>query len=159
MTKAASPIPRGFHTITPHLVIRGALEAMAFYQKAFGAEETLRNMGPNDMLLHGEMKIGNAHFMIAEEWPQMQYWVSPQQLQGTTTALSLFVDDADSWFNRAVEAGCQVSLPMMDAFWGDRYGKVRDPFGHEWEISTRMEDLTPEEISANAAQFFAQMEE
>ncbi len=150
------PIPEGFHTITPHLVVRNASEAIEFYKKAFGAEEIMRMPGPdgND-IMHSEIKIGNSMLMIVDEMRGMENWLSPQKLNGTTVALALFVEDADKLFQRAVDAGANVTMPMMDAFWGDRYGKVTDPYGHQWEICTHKEDLTPQEIGKRAAQFFS----
>ena len=95
--------------------------------------------------------------MIVDDMPQMEYWVAPTRLGGTTMAIALYVEDADAVMERAVEAGAKVSLPISDAFWGDRYGKITDPFGHEWEIMTHLEDLTPEEIQKRAAEFFANL--
>ena len=155
----AKPIPEGFHTVTPHLVVRDAAKAIEFYKRAFGAEEIMRMPGPGGQgIMHAEIKIGDSCLMIVDEMPQMERWVSPQKLSGTTVALALYVEDADKLFQRAVDAGAKVSMPMMDAFWGDRYGKVTDPFGHEWEICTHKEDLTPEEIGKRATKFFAGME-
>ncbi len=158
MAKAAHAIPPGFRTVQPHLVVRGAARAIEFYQRAFGAEEVSRAPMPGgDLLMHAEVRIGDSIVMLVDELPQMRYWVSPQQLQGTSVGISLHVEDADAWFERAVAAGCEVSLPIMDAFWGDRYAKVRDPFGHEWEIVTHQEDLTPEAMAERAQAFFAQL--
>ena len=150
-----NPIPEGFGTLTPHLVVKGAAEAIEFYKKAFGAEEVGRMPGPGGMLMHAEIRIGDSMLMLVDEMPMMERWVSPPSLKGTSVALALYVEDADALFQQAVEAGATVSMPMMDAFWGDRYGKVTDPFGHEWEISTHKEDLTPEEIDQRAAAFMA----
>ncbi len=155
---SVKPVPEGFHTITPHLVVRNAEQAIAFYKKAFGAEEIARMTDPGGGgIMHAELKIGDSMLMLVDEMPQMQGWVSPQKLGGTTVAMALYVEDADALFNRAVEAGATVVMPMMDAFWGDRYGKVADPFGHMWEICTHKEDLSPEEIGKRAQAFFAQM--
>ena len=155
----ANPIPEGFHTATPHLVIRGASDAIEFYKRAFGAEEISRMPGPGGLLMHAEIKIGNSIIMLVDEMPQMERWLSPSSLNGTTMGIALYVEDCDALFQRAVEAGATVSLPMMDAFWGDRYGKVTDPFGHEWEIMTHKEDVSPEEMEERAGQFFANMGE
>jgi uncharacterized glyoxalase superfamily protein PhnB len=158
MAKPGKPIPEGFRSLTPHLVIRGAGKAIDFYKKAFGAEEIVRMPGPDGRtVMHAELKIGDSMLMLCDEFPQMQRWVSPDQLKGTTVALSIYVEDADKLFQRAVSAGGKVSMPMTDAFWGDRYGKVTDPFGHEWEIATHKEDLTGEEIGQRAQAFFANM--
>lgn len=154
----ANPIPEGFRTVTPHLVVKGAAEAIEFYQKAFGAEEILRMPAPDGTsVLHAELKIGDSMLMLCDEFPGMERWVSPQSLNGTTMAICLYVEDVDKSFQRAVDAGATVSMPVMDAFWGDRYGKVADPFGHEWELATHKKDLTPEEIAKGAEEFFKNM--
>ncbi len=155
---AVDPIPDGFHTITPHMVVRGASEAIEFYKKAFGAEEIMRMPGPNGMgVMHSEIKIGNSMLMLVDEMPMMDRWVSPAKLNGTTVALAIHTDDTDALFKRAVDAGATVTMQPMDAFWGDRYAKVADPFGHEWEICTHQEDVTPEECAKRAEAFFANM--
>ncbi len=143
-------------TVTPHLVVKGAADAIEFYKKAFAAEETMRFPSPDGkMVMHAEIKIGGSILMLADEMPQMEYWVSPVSIKGTTVGIALDVDDADAWFDRAVKAGARVSMPMMDAFWGARYGKVTDPFGHEWELSTHKEDLSPEEVMQRAKECFS----
>ena len=153
-----NPIPEGFHTITPHLVIRGAAQAINFYKKAFGAEEIMRMPGPDGKtVMHAEIRVGDSPIMLCDEFPNMERWVAPPSLKGTTVAIALYVPDADKVFQQAVDAGATVTMPMMDAFWGDRYGKVTDPFGHEWEISTHKQDLTPEQIGKGAEEFFANM--
>ena len=151
------PIPPGHGTVTPYLVVRGAERALDFYKRAFGAKEIRRSPGPGGLLMHAEMKIGDSIVMLCDEFPQMARWVSPESLQGTTVALHLYVEDADSVFARTVAAGAKVSMPLMDAFWGDRYGKLTDPFGHEWSISTHKYDYTPEEMRKKAEEFFAQL--
>lgn len=152
------PIPEGFHTITPHLMVRDGAKAIEFYKKAFGAEEIMRMPSPDGKsIMHAELRIGDSLFMLGDEMPQMQRWVAPPSLNGTTVGMALYVADADKAFKRAVDAGASVSLPMADMFWGDRYGKVTDPFGHEWAIATHKEDLTPEEIGKRAEAFFANM--
>ncbi len=149
-------IPEGYHTVTPHLVVRGAERAMEFYKKAFGAEERGRMLGPGGLLVHAELRIGDSVIMLCDEFPGMERWLAPESLKGTTTALHLYVQDADVAFERAVAAGAKVSMPLMDAFWGDRYGKLTDPFGHEWSIATHKHDYTPKEVRKNAEAFFAQ---
>jgi PhnB protein len=150
-------IPSGYRTVTPHLVIRGAASAIEFYKKAFGAKELRRSPGPGGLLTHAEIKIGDAIVMFCDEFPQMQRWVSPESLKGTTFALHIFVKDADATFAQAVTAGAKVSMPMMDAFWGDRYGRVTDPFGHEWSIATHQHDYSPAEVRKKAEEFFASL--
>ena len=156
MAKQAKPIPDGYHAVTPHLVVREAAKAIEFYKKAFGAEEMARMPGPDGKLvMHAQLKIGDSIVMLGDEFPQMQRWVSPQQLKGTTIALHLYVKDVDQAFKRAVDAGATVSMPVMDTFWGDRYGRVTDPWGHEWSLATHKRDLTLDEIAKGAQAFFA----
>jgi len=146
-------IPDGFGTVTPHIVIKGAAQAIDFYKKAFGAEELFRMPGPDGQsIMHAEIKIGNGIVMICEEFPEMCR--SPKTLGGTPVTVHLYVEDADKAFDRAVKAGATASMPPSDMFWGDRYGKVTDPFGHEWSIATHKEDVTPEECGKRAAAFF-----
>ncbi len=153
---AVKPIPDGFHTVTPHLVIKDAAAAIDFYKKAFGAEEIARMPGPGGQgVMHAEIKIGDSMIMMCDEFPGMDNPKSPKSLNGTTITLMLYVKDVDSAFQRAVGAGATVSMPVTDMFWGDRYGKVSDPFGHEWAIATHKEDLTLEEIGKRAAEFFS----
>lgn len=157
MPKKAKPIPKGFRTVTPHLVVKDTAAALKFYQKAFGAKKRGVLKGPGGQgIAHAEFEIGNSILMIGDEMPMMQYWVSPQQLSGTTICLSLYVEDCDKLFKKAVKAGCTVVMPLEDQFWGDRYGRVRDPFGYEWAIASHKLDLTPKEIGKAAAAFFAQ---
>ena len=154
----APPVPERFHTITPHLVVRNATDAVEFYKKAFGAEEIARMPRPDGKgVMHCELKIGDSLIMLCDEMPQMERWLSPQSLNGTTVAVHLYVNEVDAVFDKAVRAGATVSMPVMDAFWGDRYGKVTDPFGHEWSIATHMKDLTPEEMQKGAEEFFYNM--
>lgn len=156
MAGKAKPIPDGFRTITPHLVLRDADAAIAFYKKAFGAEELTRMPGPDGKLvMHAAIKIGDSIVMLCDEFPGMKRWVAPPSLNGTTIAIHLYVEDVDAVYKRAVNAGCKPSMPVMDTFWGDRYGKLTDPFGHEWSVATHKQDLTPEEVQKGAAEFFS----
>jgi PhnB protein len=156
---AVSPVPRGMHTVTPHLVVRpgGGAAAMAFYQKAFAAQEVMRMTGPDGKgIVHSEMKIGDSTIFLGEEWPGMRV-VSPEKVKVTTVSICLYVDNVDEWFNRAVAAGCQVSMPLMNMFWGDRYGKVTDPFGHEWALAQHIEDVSPEDMVRRYAEEMKKM--
>ena len=154
MSKAKA-IPDGFRTVTPHMCIKDAAKAIEFYKHAFGAEELCRMPGPDGQsVMHAELKIGDSMIMICGEFPQMDYCLSPTSLKGTSVTISLYVEDVDKLYKQAVDAGATATMPPMDAFWGDRYGKVRDPFGHEWGIATHLEDLTPEEIGERATAFF-----
>ena len=157
MAKAVKAVPEGFRTITPSLVVRGGAQAIEFYKKAFGAEELVRMPGPDGKgVMHAELKIGDSIFFLGDESPQMAS-KSPQTLGGSTGALHLYVADVDASFKRAVSAGARVSMPVADMFWGDRYGKVTDPFGHEWGLGTHKEDVSPADMEKRAKAFFAQM--
>ena len=154
---AVAPIPPGFRTVTPHLVMRGAAKAIEFYKKAFGAEEIMRMPGMTEGSIgHAEIKIGDSIIMLADEWPGMALQ-APEKLGGTTVSIHLYVKDCDTMFNQAVAAGAKVAMPVMDMFWGDRYGKVMDPFGHEWAIATHKEDVSPEECARRGAEAMKQM--
>lgn len=144
-----NPIPPGMHTITPHLVCAGAADAIEFYKKAFNAEELARLPGPDGKLMHALIKIGDSMAMLVDEYPE---WGSlgPNARHGTSVTLHLYVEDADGRFQQAVDAGCTVRMPLADTFWGDRYGIVQDPFGHQWSIATHIRDVSPEEIQAAA---------
>jgi uncharacterized glyoxalase superfamily protein PhnB len=153
-----NPIPQGFHTLTPHMVVRDAEQAIDFYKKAFGAEEVFRMPGPaGEGVMHAELQIGDSRLMMCGEWPGMDHLASPQTKKCTTVSLHMYVNDADAVFKKAVDAGATPTMPPMDTFWGDRYGKVTDPYGHEWGIATRKQDLTPEQIGKGAEEWFAQM--
>lgn len=157
MATQVKPIPAGFHTVTPKLTVRNADKAIDFYKRALGAEERMRFLGPDGTsIMHAEIKIGDSIIMLGEEQPTMGC-SGPQMLGGTPVNLFLYIEDADKIFNRAVSAGAKVLMPVADMFWGDRAGKVADPFGHEWMIATHKEDLPPEEIRKRAMAFFAQM--
>ena len=154
-TKAESYKPRGFHSVTPHMVVKDAKAAIEFYKKVFGAEEVDVMPSPYGGIMHAEIRIGESVVMMADEMPMMEYLVSPQTLKGSTMALAMYVEDVDAVYKRALDAGATSVAEPMDAFWGDRYSKVRDPFGHDWEILCHLEELTPEEIGARAQEFFA----
>ena len=154
---AVKPIPDGFNSVSAYLIVRNSVDALDFYKKAFGAEACSRMAGPDgESTMHAEMRIGNSTVMLSDENPQWEM-KSPQTLGGSPTSLHIYVEDADEVFNRAVAAGCTVKAPLMDAFWGDRYGKLVDPFGHEWGIATHKEDLSEEEIAKRGAEWFANM--
>ena len=152
------PVPEGFHRATPHMVIRDCASAIDFYSRAFGAEERCRMPGPGGQgVMYAELQIGDSIIMMADEQPQMEGWVSPSKLNGTSIALHLYVQDVDAAFKRATDAGATLKMPPTDMFWGDRYCMVIDPFGHHWSIATHKEDLTPEEIGKRGEAFFAEM--
>jgi PhnB protein len=139
-----NPVPEGFHTLSPHLVVQGAAQAIEFYTKAFGAKEIMRlEMGP--VLGYVEMQIGDSRFMVNDEFPEHGKFAPHAQGSGVT--LHLYVDDVDRVFAQAVAAGAESLMAPENMFWGDRYGQVKDPFGHCWAIATHVEDVSPEECS------------
>ena len=155
---AVSPIPPGHHTITPYLMLRDPAAAMEFYKKAFGAIELVRMLMPDGKsIMHAAMKIGDSIFFMATEGPGMPM-ASPETAGTTTVALHLYVPDVDASFAKAVAAGATVAMPPMDMFWGDRFGKVTDPFGHHWSIATHVEDLSPEEMCKRGAEAMKNMD-
>jgi len=155
MAKAAKPVPEGYHTVSPYLVIRNAAKAIEFYQQAFAAEERFRMPGPDGKIMHAELQIGDSIVMLSDEFPEMGA-PSPQTLNGTSVSIFLYVEDVDAVFKKAVDAGAKVLMPVADMFWGDRFGKLTDPFGHQWQIATHTEDLTPEEMGKRAEEFSKQ---
>jgi PhnB protein len=151
------PIPEGYHTVTPYLTVRNASDAIEFYKRAFGAEERGRMRGPDGKsIMHAEIKIGDSIVMLSDEFPQGDTR-SPQGLAGTTVSLILYVPDVDAAFQRAESAGARATMPPANMFWGDRFGKLTDPFGHVWGLSTHMEDVSPEEMTKRAQAAMAEM--
>ena len=145
---AVKPIPEGYHSVTPYLIIKGAADAIEFYKKAFGATELMRfPMG--DKIGHAEIKIGDSPIMMADEYPEMGY-KGPKALGGSPVSIMLYVEDVESVFNRAVTAGATVKEAVQDKFYGDRSGTLQDPFGHVWHIATRKEDVSVEEMQRRA---------
>ncbi|MGA2128200.1 MAG: VOC family protein [Xanthobacteraceae bacterium] len=144
-TSKAKPIPDGMHTVTPHLVCAGAAEAIAFYQKAFGAVEVMRMPGPDGKLMHASVRIGDSAVMLVDEMPEHGA-LGPKALKGSPVTIHLSVEDVDAFVSRAVAAGAKVTMPVADMFWGDRYGRIEDPFGHHWSIATHIRDMSPEEM-------------
>jgi PhnB protein len=145
MPNKIKPIPDDYRGITPYLVVKGAAKAMDFYQKAFSATEIMRFDQPDGRIGHAEMQIGDARFMLADEFPEMKIF-SPQTLGGTSVYFLIYVEDVDALFNRAVTAGAKVDKPVADQLYGDRNGTLMDPFGHKWTIATHIEDVSPEEM-------------
>ncbi len=143
---SVKPIPDGYHSITPYLIVDGANKALAFYKQAFGATETMRMSYPgSDKIGHAEMRIGDSVIMLADEHPEMEF-LGPGHFGGTPVSLMLYVEDVDAVAKRAVDAGATELRPVTDQFYGDRMGTFKDPFGHVWSISTHIEDLSPEEV-------------
>lgn len=141
------PIPDDMHSITPHLVCKDASAAIAFYRQAFDAKELARLPGKDGKLLHAMVRIGDSNLMLVDEYPE---WgsVGPQALKGSPVTIHLYVEDVDAVVARAVAAGARITMPVDDMFWGDRYGKLEDPFGHQWSVASHTRDVSPEELQA-----------
>lgn len=155
---ATQPIPSGFHTVSPHLVIQDASAAIDFYARAFGAEEVERVPGPGGQgVMHATIRIGDSPLMLNDEFPDWGV-VGPTALGGSPVTVHLYVEDVDALYQRAVDAGATVVMPLDDTFWGDRYAKLKDPYGHLWSIATHIKDMTPDEIAAAAAAAMAPQE-
>ena len=145
MPNKVQPIPKGYHSVTPYLIIDGAAKAIEFYKKAFGATEIMRMPGPNGRIGHAEIQIGDSRVMMADEHPEMGYR-SPNATENTPVSLLIYTENADKTFNAAISAGAKSLKPLADQFYGDRMGTLQDPFGHVWTIGTHIEDVTPEEM-------------
>ena len=145
MSSKVSPIPGGYHSVTPYLLIGGAGAAIDFYIRAFGAVEVLRLTAPDGRIGHAEIRIGDSHLMLADEHPEMDF-LGPQRRGGTCVTMHLYVADAETVFARAIAAGAKELRPLCDQFYGDRSGAVTDPWGHIWSIASRIEEITPDEI-------------
>ena len=150
-------IPEGMHSVTPHLICAGAAKAIEFYKQAFGAEEGARLPGPDGRLMHASVKIGDSQVMLVDEMPE---WgaLGPKSLKGTPVTIHLYVEDVDALVARAVKAGAKVTMPVADQFWGDRYGKLEDPFGHHWSVATHVRDVSMEEVQSAMRQMAKSMQ-
>ena len=139
------PVPDGMHTVTPHLICAGAADAIEFYKKAFGAVEEGRLPGSNGRLMHAMIRIGDSAVMLVDEMPE---WgaLGPKALKGSSVTIHLYVEDVDAVVKRAVAAGAKITMPLEDMFWGDRYCKLEDPFGHRWSVATHIRDVSREEM-------------
>lgn len=149
-------IPDGFHSLTPHLTVAGASDAIEFYKKAFGATELARMGGPDGRVMHAMLRIGDSPLMLNDEFPEMGGH-GPIKLGATAVTVHLYVDDCDAVYDRAVAAGAKGLMPPQDMFWGDRYGRLTDPFGHSWSIATHRKDMTPAEIQEAGRKAMAEM--
>jgi len=149
MPREVKPIPEGYHTVTPYLTVNDATRAIDFYKRAFGAQETVRMQGPAGKIGHAELKIGDSIVMLADEMPGSGSR-SPQSLGGSTVNIFLYVKDVDAAFRQAINAGAKAETQPADMFWGDRYGKLSDPFGHSWSLATHKEDVAPDELQRRA---------
>ena len=146
---AIKPIPDGYRTVTPYLIIKGAADAIDFYKHAFGATEMLRMADPQGRVGHAEIKIGDSVIMLADEHPAMGYR-SPRSLGGSSISILLYLEDVDGVFERAVKHGAKAQRPVENQFYGDRSGTLEDPFGHVWTVATHVEDVPPEEMKRRA---------
>lgn len=154
MANPAKPIPEGYHTVTPGLTCKNAAQAIEFYKKAFGAQEIMSMPSPDGKITHAEMRIGDSVIFVNDEFPGM--CAAPSR-SVPSSSLFLYVANVDSTFDQAVAAGASPAMPVQDMFWGDRYGKVVDPFGHHWGIATHTEDVAPEEIDRRTKAYFASL--
>jgi PhnB protein len=148
--------PEGGHTLTPHVVVHDAVAAIEYYRKVFGAIENNRMAGPRGAVMHAELQIGNSILMLADEVPEMGS-SSPRTIGDSPVSLMLYVDDVDAVFERAVAAGAEAEMPPADMFWGDRFARIKDPFGHKWSLVTHLEDVDAEEVDRRAKAFVAEM--
>ena len=145
-------IPDGMHSVTPHLICTGAADAIEFYKKAFNAVEMMRMPTPQGKIMHACVRIGDSNVMLVDEMPE---WgaLSPKSLKGSPVTIHLAVDNVDAFVAQAVAAGAKITMPVADMFWGDRYGKIEDPFGHSWSVATHIRDVSPQEMQKAAAEF------
>ena len=155
MPSQAKPIPQGYRSVTPYLTLNDAARALDFYKRAFGAQEIMRMDGPNGKIGHAEIKIGDSMIMLGDEMPGSGAR-SPQSLGGTTGGVFLYVENVDTFFKQAVAAGAKAESQPADMFWGDRYGRLKDPFGHSWAVATHKEDVAPAEMSKRMQEATAQ---
>jgi PhnB protein len=157
MAKKAQAIPKGYHTVTPSIVVAGAAKAIDFYKKALGAEEIMRFPGPDGKIMHAEIRIGDSVIMLVDEMPD-QGGRGPKLIGGTPVSFFIYGEDVDAAWKRAVDAGAKPIMPLDDQFWGDRTGLLEDPFGHHWWLAQHIQDLTPEELRTRSEAFFSQMQ-
>jgi PhnB protein len=150
------PIPKGYHSITPYLVVNDAARAIDFYKRAFGAQEKMRMDSPGGKIAHAELKIGDSIIMLSDEMPGTGAR-SPRSLGGSAASVFLYVENVDTVFKQAVSAGAKADAEPSDMFWGDRYGKITDPFGHQWSLATHKEDVAPEEMAKRTKDAMAKM--
>jgi PhnB protein len=153
---AVKPIPEGYHSLNTYLAVNDAAAAIEYYSEVFGAKERFRMDGPDGSIGHAELQIGDSVLMLADPNPQSSA-KSPKELGGTSTGILLYVEDVDTIVKKATDAGGTLTMPVEDMFWGDRFGQVTDPFGHNWQIATHVEDLTEEQMAERAKAAMAAM--
>jgi PhnB protein len=153
---AAKPIPEGYHTLTPYLTVEDTAKAIDFYKEAFGAEEIMRMQAPDGSIGHAEIQIGDSRVMLSDPFPQSSVR-PPKERGGATASIFAYVEDCDALFDQATGAGAEVTAPLQDMFWGDRFGSLTDPFGHVWSIATHIEDVPEEEMAERAKAAMAEM--
>ncbi|HUK94815.1 MAG TPA: VOC family protein [Gaiellaceae bacterium] len=153
---AVKPIPEGYHSVTPYLAVEDASKAIEFYKEAFGAEELMRMPGPDGKIAHATIQIGDSKVMLSDPFDQSTVR-PPAERGGPTGSIFLYVEDVDATFERATDAGAEVTMPLDDMFWGDRFGSITDPFGHVWSLATHKEDLTEEEMAERGKVAMAEM--
>jgi PhnB protein len=155
-TSNVKPIPEGYHSLTPYLTVDNAAAAIDFYKRAFGAQEIMRMAGPGGKISHAELRIGDSVVMLSDEMP-MGGSRAPKSLGGTTGSIFAYVNDVDAVFHQAVSAGAKAEAQPENMFWGDRFGKLVDPFGHSWALATHVEDVAPQEMERRAREFMAKI--
>ncbi|HYH86522.1 MAG TPA: VOC family protein [Pyrinomonadaceae bacterium] len=150
MSNEVKPIPEGYHSVTPYIIVNDGARAIEFYKQAFGATELFRMDAPGGKIGHAEIRIGDSNIMLADEHPEMNAR-SPQTIGGSPVSLMLYVADVDATVGKAIEAGAKLTRPVANQFYGDRTGGIEDPFGHAWYVATHVEDIAPEELKKRAA--------
>jgi PhnB protein len=155
MSNAVRPIPEGYHSITPQLTCRDAADAIDFYKNVLGAKELMRMSGPDGRVMHAELQIGDSRLMVNDEFPGMAAAPAPTAVH--SSSVFVYTEDVDALFERAVQASARVDMPLSNMFWGDRYGKFTDPFGHQWGVATHVEDVAPEEMQRRSEEMTKQM--
>ena len=152
----AKAVPEGYNTVNAYIAVDSAADAIDFYTRAFGATERFRMEGPPGRIGHAEIEIGDSVIMLSDPFPQSPT-KPPKELGGTSASLMLYVENVDEFVQQAVAAGATITMPVETQFWGDRYGRVQDPFGHNWQIATHVEDVPPDEMAKRAEQAMASM--
>jgi len=155
MSKSVRAIPEGYQSVIPYVTCKNTAQAMEFYKSVFGAKETVCMKGPDGKIGHAELKIGDSHIFLADEFPGMN--TAPTPGVKNACGIFLYLENVDATFNRAVAAGAKVDMPLENQFWGDRYGKITDPFGHQWGLAQHVEDVAPEEMKRRSQEYAAKM--